>query len=172
MSTVTENLQTGFKSAMTDMAHVRESFTPPLTSREVGTVISVSSGIAKVSGLPGAGFEELVKFPGGVLGIVFNVDAEELGVVLLGDYSHLRAGDEVERTGRVINLAGQLRQKAGVEQAVAFGTMLHVSGSDAEALDRAILPFRTGVYQWEKIPSGLEDVFIHLMDKSKDNFSQ
>jgi ABC-2 type transport system ATP-binding protein len=69
----------------------------------------------------------------------------------------------------LIKLAEQLRQKPGVEQAVAFGHMLHVSGGDAGALDRAIAPFRTGDYQWEKIPSGLEDVFIHLMDKSKDN---
>jgi ABC-2 type transport system ATP-binding protein len=69
----------------------------------------------------------------------------------------------------LIKLAEQLRQKPGVEQAVAFGHMLHVSGGDAGALDRAIAPFRTGDYQWEIIPSGLEDVFIHLMDKSKDN---
>lgn len=71
----------------------------------------------------------------------------------------------------LIHLAEQLRPKPGVQQAVAFGNMLHVSGDDAEALDRAIAPFRTGDYQWEKIPSGLEDVFIHLMEKSKDNFS-
>jgi ABC-2 type transport system ATP-binding protein len=69
----------------------------------------------------------------------------------------------------LIKLAEQLRQKPGVEQAVAFGNMLHVSGDEAVALDRAIAPFRTGDYQWEKIPSGLEDVFIHLMEKSKDN---
>ena len=58
-----------------------------------------------------------------------------------------------------------------MEQAVIFGVKLHVSGDDTAALDEAIAPFRTGPYQWEKIPSGLEDVFIHLMDKSKDNFS-
>ena len=71
----------------------------------------------------------------------------------------------------LIQLAGQLRQTPGVEQAVIFGTTLHVSGDDAAALEQAIAPFRTGPYQWEKIPSVLEDVFIHLMDKSKDNFS-
>jgi ABC-2 type transport system ATP-binding protein len=71
----------------------------------------------------------------------------------------------------LIQLAGQLRQTPGVEQAVIFGTTLHVSGDDAAALEQAIAPSRTGPYQWEKIPSVLEDVFIHLMDKSKDNFS-
>ena len=82
-----------------------ENFTPQLTLREVGTVISVATGIAKVSGLPGVGFEELVKFPGDVLGIAFNVDEDEIGVVLLGEYQNLHAGDEVERTGRVMDVA-------------------------------------------------------------------
>jgi len=71
----------------------------------------------------------------------------------------------------LIQLAEKLRQQPGVEQAVAFGTMLHVSGDNAAALEQAIAPFRSGNYQWEQIPSGLEDVFIHLMEKSKDNFS-
>jgi F-type H+-transporting ATPase subunit alpha len=70
----------------------------------VGTITSISTGIATVSGLPGVGFEELVRFPGGLLGIAFNVDEKEVGVVLLGDYEDLRAGDEVERTGRVTDI--------------------------------------------------------------------
>jgi ABC-2 type transport system ATP-binding protein len=67
-------------------------------------------------------------------------------------------------------LGQQLRGKKGIEQAVAFGTMLHVSGGDARALEEAIAPFRAEPYQWTKIRSGLEDVFIHLMQTSKDNF--
>ena len=82
-----------------------KTFEPQLTPREVGTVISVATGIAKVSGLPGVGFEELVKFPGDVLGIALNVDEDEIGVVLLGEYQNLHAGDEVERTGRVMDVA-------------------------------------------------------------------
>ncbi|MEO8901772.1 MAG: alternate F1F0 ATPase, F1 subunit alpha, partial [Polyangiaceae bacterium] len=65
----------------------------------------VATGIATVSGLPNVGFEELLEFAGGVFGIAFNVDEDELGVVLLGEYWHLRAGDEVERTGRVMDVA-------------------------------------------------------------------
>ena len=84
---------------------MRDAFTPQLMPREVGTITSIATGIAKVSGLPGVGFEELVKFPGGVFGIAFNVDEDEIGVVLLGDYWHLHAGDEVERTGRVMDVA-------------------------------------------------------------------
>ncbi len=71
----------------------------------------------------------------------------------------------------LIQLADKLRQHPGVEQAVVFGAALHVSGVDAAALEQAIAPFRTGPYQWEKISSVLEDVFIHLMDKTKDNFA-
>ena len=86
------------------MSRARESFTPELVPRGRHDHDDLH-GIAKVSGLPGVGFEELVTFPGGVFGIAFNVDEDEVGVVLLGDYWHLRAGDEVERTGRVMDVA-------------------------------------------------------------------
>jgi len=84
---------------------VRGTFTPRLALREVGTISSLSTGIAHISGLPGVGFDELVQFPGEVSGIAFNVDAEEVGVVLLGEYWQLHVGDEVERTGRVMSVA-------------------------------------------------------------------
>lgn len=67
----------------------------------------------------------------------------------------------------VIKLADRLRGLAGVEQAVAFGTALHVSGDDVAALEKSIAPFRTKEYEWSKVDSGLEDVFIHLMERSK-----
>jgi ABC-2 type transport system ATP-binding protein len=66
-------------------------------------------------------------------------------------------------------LTGQLRERPGVEQTVAFGNVLHVSGSDAAALEKGIAPFRTDQYEWHQVESGLEDAFIHLMDKSEDN---
>ena len=100
-----ESLQNDFDSAFAAISEVREAFMPALTPREVGTITSVATGIAKVSGLPGVGFDELVLFPGDVLGIAFNVDADEIGVVLLGEYQQLHAGDEVERTGRVMDVA-------------------------------------------------------------------
>ena len=65
---------------------------------------------------------------------------------------------------RLLRLADQLRGRPGVQQAVAFGETLHVSGDDAAALERTLAPFRTPEYHWQKISSGLEDVFIHLMD--------
>jgi F-type H+-transporting ATPase subunit alpha len=105
MSTAPDSLQGVFDNAFAEIAEVRSAFTPRLTLREVGTVTSIATGIAKVSGLPGVGFEELVEFPGGAFGIAFNVDEDEIGVVLLGDYSQLHAGDEVERTGRVMDVS-------------------------------------------------------------------
>ena len=77
-----------------------------------------------------------------------------------------------EVTGENLSaLAGQLRGRPGVEQVVAFGTTLHVSGRDAEKLRAAIAPFVAGTRRWEKIESGLEDVFISLMETAQDNFS-
>ncbi len=80
------------------------AFTPKMLPCEVGTVTSVATGIATISGLPGVGFEELVAFPGDVLGFAFNVDEDEVGVVLLGEYEHIEAGDTVRRTGRVTDI--------------------------------------------------------------------
>jgi len=68
-------------------------------------------------------------------------------------------------------LAEELRRHPSVRQAVAFGNRLHVSSDDAEALETAIAPFRTPPYEWHRIDSGLEEVFIHLMDRAPDNFA-
>ncbi|MEO6685108.1 MAG: alternate F1F0 ATPase, F1 subunit alpha [Dyadobacter sp.] len=72
--------------------------------QEVGYVTSVATGIVKVSGLEGAGFEELLKFSEDLYGIAYNLDEEEIGVILLGEDTLLNAGDEVERTGRVMDI--------------------------------------------------------------------
>jgi F-type H+-transporting ATPase subunit alpha len=91
--------------ALGEIARARATATARLVLQEIGTITSVSTGIATVSGLPGVGFEEMLAFPGGVLGIAFNLDADAIGVVLLGPSTDLRAGDEVQRTGRVMDVA-------------------------------------------------------------------
>jgi len=98
------NLQTVLDRAFAGLSHARETYSAQISPREIGTITRVSTGIAMVSGLPGVGFEELIAFPRGVFGIAFDVGEEEIGVVLLGDYWHLRAGDEVQRTGRVMDV--------------------------------------------------------------------
>lgn len=71
----------------------------------------------------------------------------------------------------LLALAGKLREEPGVEQAVPFGNTLRVSGDDGAALEKAIVPYRTGRYNWQCVDSSLEDVFIHLMNKPKDGLS-
>ena len=98
------SLHRALEHSFTDLSHVREGFVPQLKLREVGVITNISTGIAMVSGLPNVGFEELVKFKGDLYGMAFNVDAEEIGVVLLGDYWQLQTGDEVLRTERVVDV--------------------------------------------------------------------
>jgi F-type H+-transporting ATPase subunit alpha len=100
-----ESLRVNLDRAFTGIRESRERFVPAFAPAEVGTIAAVSTGVATVTGLPGVGFEELIRFPGDLFGIAFNVDEEEIGVVLLGEYSHLHAGDEVTRTGRVMDVA-------------------------------------------------------------------
>ncbi|MET3495263.1 alternate F1F0 ATPase, F1 subunit alpha [Variovorax boronicumulans] len=99
------SLQGAVRDAFDGMAERLQAFRPQLLPREVGTVASVFTGIARVHGLPGVGFEELLLFPGGLSGIAFNLDEDGVDVVLLGDHAPLQAGQEVQRTGRVMDVA-------------------------------------------------------------------
>ncbi len=99
------NLESALNQVFEDFRNVRRSFQLNLHPKEVGAVSHVATGIAKVSGLTKVGFDELLVFPCDISGIAFNLDAEEVGVVLLGDYWKIHAGDEVHRTGRVMDIA-------------------------------------------------------------------
>ncbi len=72
---------------------------------------------------------------------------------------------------RLRAIADALRGRAGVEQVVAFGNTLHVSGRDAALLEAAIATVRDTAHTWTRAQAGLEDVFIGLMDRAKDNFA-
>lgn len=104
MSQDARTLENTLEQAFGDLAAARASLGTELKLRETGRVVSVSTGVAQVSGLPRVGYEELLTCPGGLSGIAFNLDVERVGVVLLGDAHHLKAGDEVERTGRVMDV--------------------------------------------------------------------
>ncbi len=86
------------------LAQALEQFTPAPEVREVGEVVSVGSGVAHVKGLPGVQSEELVRFNEGQLGMAFNIDVDEIGVVLLDETAGIEAGEEVLRTGRVMDV--------------------------------------------------------------------
>jgi len=68
---------------------------------ETGTVLSIGDGIARVYGLENAMAGELVEFPGGTSGMVLNLEEDNVGVALLGDFEHVREGDTVKRTGKI-----------------------------------------------------------------------
>ena len=152
-----DSLDDVFESAFAGISQAREAFTPQLQPREVGTIISVATGTVKVSGLPSVGSEEVLKFPGGSYGIAFDVDEAEIGVVLLDDYWHLQAGDEVERSehvvdvpvgdglvGRIINPMGRPLDGNGP---VVSSARLPVERPAAPIMDRApvTVPLQTGI---------------------------
>ncbi|MEO7493399.1 MAG: alternate F1F0 ATPase, F1 subunit alpha [Massilia sp.] len=157
MNIATESLQSTFDSAFDGISQVRDVFTPQLTLREVGTITSIATGIAKVAGLPGVGFDELIQFPGDIFGIAFNVDADEIGVVLLGDYTHLNAGDQVQRTGRVMDVAvgeallgrviDPLGRPVDGNGGLTTDTRLPIERPAAAIMDRApvMVPLQTGL---------------------------
>ena len=80
---MSDTLHAAFDRAFADIGRALGAFTPQLAPREVGAIKSVSVGVAKVSGLPGVGFDELVKFPGDLYGIAFNIDADEIAGTIL-----------------------------------------------------------------------------------------
>lgn len=78
-----------------------ESYKPSDTpTQEVGYVATAGDGIAHVTGLPGCMANELLTFEDGTLGLAFNLDAREIGVVILGDFTGIEEGQEVRRTRR------------------------------------------------------------------------
>jgi F-type H+-transporting ATPase subunit alpha len=157
MMAAEETLQLVLERTLGAIAQTRQAFNAPLHAREVGTITQVSTGIARVRGLPGAGFEELLSFPGGVFGIVFNLDADEIGVVLLGDYAELQAGNQVRRTGRVMDVAvgaallGRVIDPLGLPLdglgPLACSTRLPIERPVAPIMDRApvTVPLQTGL---------------------------
>ena len=101
---LSNSLDKTIEETFTEISRSRQNYIPDFQPEEKGVVKNVSSGIAKVTGLPGTGFEELLRFPNNLYGIAFNLDENEIGVVLLGDDEQLQSGDVVERTGRVTDI--------------------------------------------------------------------
>lgn len=71
---------------------------------EIGTVIDAGDGIAHVEGLPSVMTQELLEFPGGVLGVALNLDEHSIGAVILGDFEKIEQGQQVKRTGEVLSV--------------------------------------------------------------------
>ncbi|HET7751515.1 MAG TPA: F0F1 ATP synthase subunit alpha [Terriglobales bacterium] len=81
-----------------------ENYESKIAVDEVGTVISLGDGIARLYGLDKAMAGELLSFPHDVMGIAMNLEEDQVGAVLLGDYTEVREGDEVKRTGQIMSV--------------------------------------------------------------------
>jgi len=81
-----------------------QNFGQPIQTTNVGTVIEVHDGVARIYGLGGALSGELLEFPGGIMGIALNLEEDTVGAVLLGDETGIREGSEVRSTGRVADV--------------------------------------------------------------------
>jgi F-type H+-transporting ATPase subunit alpha len=81
-----------------------ENYESKIAVDEVGTVISLGDGIARLHGLDKVMAGELIEFPHGVAGISMNLEEDQVGAVLLGDYTEIKEGDEVKRTGRIMSV--------------------------------------------------------------------
>ncbi|MGH9651257.1 MAG: F0F1 ATP synthase subunit alpha, partial [Terriglobales bacterium] len=81
-----------------------ESYESRIAVDEVGSIISLGDGIARVHGLDKVMAGELLDFPHGVAGIALNLEEDQVGTVLLGDYAELKEGEEVKRTGRIMSV--------------------------------------------------------------------
>jgi len=153
----TNELESVFNNALDHISEKREKHQFAFLPREVGSVVSVSSGIAKISGLPGVGFEEMLTFPGNIMGIAYNIDADEIGAILLGEDTQLNAGDEVERTGRVMDipvgdgLIGRVINPLGIplddKGDIVYTERLPIERPAAAIMDRATVsvPLQTGL---------------------------
>src|ERR1700693_5372431 len=81
-----------------------ENYEGAVNVAETGSVISVGDGIARIYGLENVMAGELIQFKGGVSGIALNLEEDQVGAVLLGEYSGIKEGDEVRRTGRIMSI--------------------------------------------------------------------
>ena len=99
----TPSLITAFNQALVSFDQAREQTNLELACREVGTVTFLGNSIVRVAGLPNVRSQEQVKFADGSIGLAFNLDPNEVGVVLLNNHTDLKAGSQVQRTGRVLD---------------------------------------------------------------------
>jgi F-type H+-transporting ATPase subunit alpha len=134
-----------------------DSFEKAVQVEEVGTVLSVGDGIARIYGCDKVMFGELLEFPGGIFGMAMNLESHSVGVVLLGDDRSIKEGDEVKRTnrimevpvgdalvGRVVNALGQPIDGKGPIAATEFRPVERIAPG---VIDRAPVkePLQTGI---------------------------
>ena len=109
-TTVSNNAGSGsnFNFSPDDITNVlrkhMEGFKPSLERQQVGQIVEVGDGIARISGLPNTSVNELLEFEGGTLGLALNLDEESIGAVVLGEMGHIEDGQAVSATGRILSV--------------------------------------------------------------------
>ena len=81
-----------------------EGFEPEVASGQVGRVVEVGDGIARISGLPNAAVNEMLQFDGGIIGLALNLDEDTIGAVILGDATGIEEGQSVRSTGEILSM--------------------------------------------------------------------
>ena len=119
--------------------HVDE-YTPAVGTEQIGRIVEVGDGIARVSGLPGAAVNELLEFEDGTLGLALNLDEDTIGAVVLGEVDNLEEEQIVKATGRI--------QTVPVGDAL-LGRVVNAMGSRSTARVRSTPPRRVG---WRSRP--------------------
>jgi F-type H+-transporting ATPase subunit alpha len=120
-----------------------ETYESGVSARRVGYITALADGVAKASGLPGAKYLEVVTFANGVEGVVVNLEEDEVGIIVLGDYLTLKEGDEVKSTGALLSVP--------VGEAL-LGRVINPMGELVDGKGKATLKTR---YPMEHIASGV-----------------
>jgi len=97
-------MTTGGRDIVSVIKEQIKQFGSTVTMVDVGTVISVGDGVARIHGLRGAKYNELLEFPNEIMGLALNLEEDNVAAVILGDFSHIKEGDEVRSTGRVVEV--------------------------------------------------------------------
>ena len=79
-------------------------WSPSIQTETIGYVTAIADGVARVKGLPATMASELLEFSGGLLGVALQIDEADLGVVLMGEYSHIEEGSPVKQTGDILSI--------------------------------------------------------------------
>lgn len=155
VATLLQGVLNAFEGVLTQSQSPQSSVA--LRLKEVGTVTAVSHGVARATGLPHVQSDELVTLPGRRMGIAFNLDPHEVGIVLLHNGSSLSAGDEVTRTGRVMDtpvgegLLGRILDATGQtldgKGVLAYAERRPIERRAPAIMDRApvSVPLQTGI---------------------------
>ena len=133
-----------------------KGFEGSVSIRETGRVISCGDGIARIYGLQNAAFSELLEFPHQIFGMVMNLEEDNVGAVLFGDPQAIHEGDEVKRTGRIMEVAGQAKACSAALSSTALGQPIDDKGPIKSSETRRIEIKAPGIIRRQPVKEPLQ----------------